>query len=39
MLDELLARVAELRLAGPVVYAGSNFSNGILSLPLEVASA
>jgi hypothetical protein len=37
MLDELLARVAELRLAGPVVHAGSNFSNGILSLPLEVA--
>jgi len=39
MLGELLPRVAELRLAGPVVHAGSNFSNGILSLPLEIAPA
>jgi len=39
MLGELARRVSELRLAGPVVHAGSNFSNGILSLPLEVAVA
>lgn len=36
MLRELLARVDQLRLAGPVVHAGSNFSNGILALPLEI---
>jgi cytochrome P450 len=39
MLSELLPRVAEFRLAGPVVHAGSNFSNGILSLPLEITPA
>jgi len=39
MLGELLPRVAEFRLAGPVVHAGSNFSNGISSLPLEIAPA
>ena len=39
MLGELLPRVAEFRLAGPVVHAGSNFSNGIFSLPLEIAPA
>ena len=39
MLGELLQRVAEMRLAGPVVHAGSNFSNGILSLPLEIRPA
>jgi cholest-4-en-3-one 26-monooxygenase len=39
MLTELLARVAELRQAGPVVRAGSNFSNGILALPLDLVPA
>jgi len=39
MLGELLPRVADFRLAGPVVHAGSNFSNGIYSLPLEVTPA
>jgi cholest-4-en-3-one 26-monooxygenase len=39
MLDELLPRVARFRLAGPVVHAGSNFSNGIRSLPLEIRAA
>jgi cholest-4-en-3-one 26-monooxygenase len=39
MLDELLPRVARFRLAGPVVHAGSNFSNGIFSLPLEITPA
>ena len=39
MLEELLARVARFRLAGPVVHAGSNFSNGIFSLPLELEPA
>ena len=39
VLEELLARVAALRVAGPVVYAGSNFSNGIFSLPLELEPA
>src|SRR5262249_26760817 len=37
--EELLARVRELRLAGPVAHAGSNFSNGIHSLPLELVPA
>jgi hypothetical protein len=27
------------RLVGPVIHTGSNFSNGILSLPLEIAPA
>ena len=39
VLEELLARVGALRLAGPVAHAGSNFSNGIFSLPLELAPA
>src|SRR5262245_49441077 len=39
VLEELLARVGSLRLAGPVVHAGSNFSNGIFSLPLELEPA
>ena len=39
VLEELLARVGALRLAGPVAHAGSNFSNGLFSLPLELAPA
>jgi cholest-4-en-3-one 26-monooxygenase len=39
MLDALLRRVRSLRVAGPVVRAGSNFSNGILALPLELEPA
>jgi cholest-4-en-3-one 26-monooxygenase len=39
MLEELLPRVTRFRLAGHVVHAGSNFSNGILSLPLEIQAA
>jgi len=39
MLEALLERVRAFRLAGPVVHAGSNFSNGIFSLPLELEPA
>ena len=39
VLEELLAHVGALRLAGPVTHAGSNFSNGIFSLPLELEPA
>jgi cholest-4-en-3-one 26-monooxygenase len=39
MLEALLARVRSFRLAGPVVHARSNFSNGIFSLPLELEPA
>jgi cholest-4-en-3-one 26-monooxygenase len=38
-LEELLRRVRGLRVAGPVVHAGSNFSNGIFSLPVELEAA
>jgi len=39
VLEELLARVGRMRVAGPVTHAGSNFSNGIFSLPLELEPA
>jgi cholest-4-en-3-one 26-monooxygenase len=39
MLEAMLRRVRALRVAGPVVHAGSNFSNGILSLPIELEPA
>ena len=39
VLEELLARVGRMRVAGPVAHAGSNFSNGIFSLPLELEPA
>ena len=39
VLEELLARVGAMRVAGPVAHAGSNFSNGIFSLPLELEPA
>ena len=39
MLEALLERVRGLRVAGPVVHAGSNFSNGIFSLPIELEPA
>ena len=39
VLEELVARVGAMRVAGPVTHAGSNFSNGIFSLPLELEPA